>query len=43
MDDRDPWDVAASPGWFKQNGIGREPGEYGLANYTEVKTVTIKL
>jgi len=23
--------------------IGRELGEYGLANYTEVKTVTIKL
>ena len=36
--------VAAAPvGGFKQSGIGRELGEYGLANYTEVKTVTIKL
>jgi hypothetical protein len=25
---------------FKQSGIGRELGEYGLAAYTEVKTVS---
>jgi acyl-CoA reductase-like NAD-dependent aldehyde dehydrogenase len=25
------------------SGIGRELGEYGLANYTEVKTVIIAL
>jgi aldehyde dehydrogenase (NAD+) len=30
-------------GGFKQSGIGRELGEYGLQQYTEVKTVTIKL
>ncbi len=28
---------------FKQSGIGRELGEYGLQQYTEVKTVTVKL
>merc|ERR1719481_1467634 len=28
-------------GGFKMSGVGRELGEYGLANYTEVKTVTI--
>lgn len=28
-------------GGFKQSGIGRELGEYGLEAYTEVKTVTI--
>ncbi|MFN0135542.1 MAG: aldehyde dehydrogenase family protein, partial [Phycisphaerae bacterium] len=28
---------------FKQSGIGRELGEYGLMPYTEVKTVTVKL
>jgi acyl-CoA reductase-like NAD-dependent aldehyde dehydrogenase len=25
------------------SGIGRELGEYGLENYTEVKTVTVKI
>ena len=30
-------------GGFKQSGIGRELGEYGLQQYSEVKTVTIKL
>jgi acyl-CoA reductase-like NAD-dependent aldehyde dehydrogenase len=25
------------------SGIGRELGEYGLQNYTEVKTVTVKI
>jgi aldehyde dehydrogenase (NAD+) len=39
----DVFDAAAPFGGFKQSGIGRELGEYGLANYTEVKTVTIKI
>jgi len=39
----DVFDAAAPFGGFKQSGIGRELGEYGLQNYTEVKTVTIKL
>jgi aldehyde dehydrogenase (NAD+) len=39
----DVFDAAAPFGGFKQSGIGRELGEYGLANYTEVKTVTVKL
>jgi len=30
-------------GGFKQSGFGRELGEYGLQNYTEVKQVTIKV
>jgi acyl-CoA reductase-like NAD-dependent aldehyde dehydrogenase len=30
-------------GGFKQSGCGRELGEYGLQQYSEVKTVTIKL
>jgi len=33
------FDTAAPFGGFKMSGIGRELGEYGLANYTEVKTV----
>jgi acyl-CoA reductase-like NAD-dependent aldehyde dehydrogenase len=32
-------DVSAPFGGFKQSGIGRELGEYALANYTEVKAV----
>ena len=28
---------AAPFGGFKESGIGREGGEYGLENYTEVK------
>ncbi|MEA5516491.1 aldehyde dehydrogenase family protein [Nodularia sp. UHCC 0506] len=28
---------------FKQSGMGREIGEYALKQYTEVKTVTMKL
>ncbi len=39
----DVFDAAAPFGGFKQSGIGRELGEYGLANYTEVKTVTIRI
>jgi len=34
---------AAPFGGFKESGIGREGGEYGLENYTEVKTVTIAI
>jgi len=30
-------------GGYKESGIGRELGEYGLENYTEVKTVTIAI
>lgn len=33
---------AAPFGGFKMSGIGRELGEYGLSQYTEVKTVFIK-
>ncbi len=36
-------DVRAPFGGFKQSGTGRELGEYGLQQYTEVKTVTMKL
>ncbi|EFP01288.1 CRE-ALH-1 protein [Caenorhabditis remanei] len=39
----DVFDAAAPFGGFKQSGIGRELGEYGLEAYTEVKTVTIKV
>jgi aldehyde dehydrogenase (NAD+) len=39
----DVFDAAAPFGGFKQSGIGRELGEYGLQQYTEVKTVTVKL
>jgi aldehyde dehydrogenase (NAD+) len=39
----DVFDAAAPFGGFKQSGLGRELGEYALANYTEVKTVTVKL
>ncbi|GHJ89961.1 hypothetical protein NliqN6_6363 [Naganishia liquefaciens] len=30
-------------GGFKQSGIGRELGEYALANYTEVKSIHVNL
>jgi aldehyde dehydrogenase (NAD+) len=36
-------DTRAPFGGFKQSGIGRELGEYGLQQYTELKTVTVKL
>ncbi|MCU1325971.1 MAG: betaine-aldehyde dehydrogenase, partial [Bryobacterales bacterium] len=36
-------DTRAPFGGFKQSGIGRELGEYGLQQYTEVKTVMMKL
>ena len=39
----DVFDPGAPFGGFKQSGIGREMGEYGLQQYTEVKTVTVKL
>jgi aldehyde dehydrogenase (NAD+) len=37
------FDVTMPFGGFKMSGIGRELGEYGLANYTEVKTVVTAL
>jgi aldehyde dehydrogenase (NAD+) len=39
----DVFDPGAPFGGFKQSGIGREMGEYGLQQYTELKTVTVKL
>ncbi|CAH8632328.1 unnamed protein product [Heterobilharzia americana] len=36
-------DSAAPFGGYKFSGVGRELGEYGLQNYTEVKTVTIRM
>jgi len=39
----DVFDAAAPFGGFKQSGIGRELGEYGLQQYSEVKTVTMSL
>jgi aldehyde dehydrogenase (NAD+) len=39
----DVFDAAAPFGGFKMSGIGRELGEYGLAAYTEVKTVTVRV
>jgi aldehyde dehydrogenase (NAD+) len=37
------FDAAAPFGGFKQSGIGREKGEYGLQQYCEIKTVMVKL
>ncbi|MGA2579558.1 MAG: aldehyde dehydrogenase family protein [Bryobacteraceae bacterium] len=39
----DVFDAGAPFGGFKQSGVGRELGEYGLQQYTEVKTVIVKL
>lgn len=39
----DVFDAAAPFGGFKMSGIGRELGEAGLHNYTELKTVTMNL
>ena len=39
----DVFDAAAPFGGFKQSGMGREMGEYALQQYTEIKTVTVKL
>jgi hypothetical protein len=36
-------DWQASPLGFKQSGIGRELGEAALDNYTQTKTVSIRL
>jgi aldehyde dehydrogenase (NAD+) len=36
-------DTRAPFGGFKQSGIGRELGEYGLEQYTQVKSVIAKL
>ncbi len=41
---RPPGHFSAMPfGGFKQSGMGRALGEYGLSPYTEVKTVTMKM
>ena len=39
----DVFDAAAPFGGFKLSGFGRELGEKGLDNYTEMKTVTMSL
>jgi aldehyde dehydrogenase (NAD+) len=39
----DVFDAAAPFGGFKHSGVGRELGEAGLANYTELKTVTVSM
>jgi aldehyde dehydrogenase (NAD+) len=37
------FDPAVPFGGFKMSGVGRELGEYGLSNYTEVKSVIVPL
>ena len=39
----DVLEAQAPFGGFKESGTGRELGEYGLQQYSEIKTVTIKL
>ncbi len=39
----DVLDAAAPFGGYKMSGIGRELGSYAMANYTEVKTVTVAM
>jgi acyl-CoA reductase-like NAD-dependent aldehyde dehydrogenase len=39
----DVFDAGAQVGGFMQPGIGRELSKFGLANYAEVKTFTVKL
>jgi aldehyde dehydrogenase (NAD+) len=38
----DVFDANTAFGGFKDSGIGRELGEYGLRNYLETKTVIVK-
>ena len=40
---KDVFDVAAPFGGFKESGIGRELGEYGLHEYLEVKNVIVSI
>lgn len=39
----DVFDAASPFGGFKMSGIGRELGEYGLRNYTEIKSVIVSM
>lgn len=39
----DVFDAMAPFGGYKMSGLGRELGEYGLSNYTEVKCVTMRV